>query len=220
MEELSCTNALTNLQAFDLGNTQPNGDIGNLSALAKLQQPGMKGTEVMDVVCNLSALTNLLTLGIFSCLNALASLQYLHTLDLRLTLVLIYFKLVNRDLLGAQVTGAIGSRNNLASLQRLILCLRKTKVMGDIGSVGARTKLQQVGKKGTKVIGVIGSLSAPASLQTLSNPMLRAAAVTASPLVWSTRRSGALMPSEGVEVAGLLAGPSSSTMRSSATSRR
>ena len=38
MEELSCTNALTNLQAFDLGNTQPNGDIGNLSALAKLQQ--------------------------------------------------------------------------------------------------------------------------------------------------------------------------------------
>ena len=64
------------------------------------------------------------------------------------------------------------------------------------------SQLLQFGMKGTKVMDAIGSL---ASVLTPSNPMLRTATMTASPLVWSIRRSGALMPSVGVEVAGFLA---------------
>ena len=101
---------------------------------------------------------------------------------------------------------AICCANALTDLQALVF-----------DNLNILAKLLQLGMKGTQVVDVIGSL---ASLLTPSNPMLRTATMTASPLVWSIRRSGALMPSEGVEVAGLPAGPSSITMRSSTASKR
>ena len=146
-----------------------------MSALTSLQELWLSNMKVTGDINCLNAFTSLLCLDRritqlqddIGSLSALASLQ-------------------KRGLFDTQVTGDFGSLSALANPQRLVLGLRKTKVVGDIGSVGAR-KVLDVMATPAMMTGAINSPSALMSLQAHYSVVKESAAGLEGPLSRTAR---------------------------------